>query len=173
VYDITASLLIKPAGATGYSEIHSDTVRVTVVSMYLEEPDGLPVSMIDVYDSYFRYEAPWCFEWQFVHVDNEVLPYHPFQMIMGVVLVPGPIWEPFHPCKWEVSQGSLTTPTEPETRFIPDLPSVPGSVETVGLTLKTDPPIEGFVEERTLEVYRDHLERDYQNFGTGISCDDG
>ena len=57
---------------------------MTVVKVEIEEPDGLPLQSVEADDSRFRLN-PSCFEWQFVHVDNEVVAYHATQPISGLV----------------------------------------------------------------------------------------
>jgi hypothetical protein len=144
------------------------SVEITVLKVDIEEPDGTPIQTIQAGDKYFRTAAPWCFEWQYVHVDNEVVAYHETQLIDGLV-------DPIPPAQysWQVNLGLLRNSFKEKPTYVPSHQSVPATMREIQLTL------EAFIggnrycpHERTLEVYRDHLQRDYQNFGTGIKCGD-
>ncbi|MGI6086807.1 MAG: hypothetical protein ACOYCD_02500 [Kiritimatiellia bacterium] len=141
-----------------------DTCTVTVVKVEIEEPDGLPLQSVEADDSRFRLN-PSCFEWQFVHVDNEVVAYHATQPISGLV-------EPIPPAgyNWSVSKGTLNNPTDETPTYVPNGTPIPTTMTTVDLELRPVSGSDACLQTRTLEVYRDHLERDYQNWGTGIDC---
>ena len=146
-------------GCSGEKEI------IVILKVEIEEPDGLPIQAIQGGDSYFRVAAPWCFEWQYVHVSNEVVAYHTSQIIDGRV-------EPMPPgsYSWVVDAGTLSNPNTETPTYIPNNMAVPATMATVDLELQ--PLVSNDICRctRQLEVYRDHLERDHQNFGTGISC---
>jgi hypothetical protein len=165
---IIAELLIDPDGAGtahGYEVVHRDIVQVSVVRVAIDEPDGLPIQPIQSGDRYFRTAAPWCFEWQFVHANNEVVAYHQTQVIQGQV-------EPSPPrsCNWTVSAGTLQNPGTATPTYAPNNMPVPTTMASVDLDLHPASTAPGAYKQRMLEVYRDHLQRDRENFGTGISC---
>lgn len=141
-----------------------DTAEMTILRVSITEPDGLPI-LGGEGNTYFR-SNPSCFEWQYVHVDNEVVQYHTTQPIAGIV-------EPIPPASyyWYADKGSWIDRPTASPEYVPNNQTVPATMREVTLSL------EALLmsgerygrKERTLEVYRDHLERDYQNFGDGYS----
>ena len=158
-----ASLLIAHSNLP--ASFFTNDAAIVVLKVEIEEPDGLPIQAIQGGDSYFRVAAPWCFEWQYVHVSNELVAYHTSQIIDGRV-------EPMPPgsYSWVVDAGTLSNPNTETPTYIPNNMAVPATMATVDLELQ--PLVSNDICRctRQLEVYRDHLERDHQNFGTGISC---
>ena len=157
IYEVRAA----PNGVTALSGI----ATVIVYKAAIEEPDGLPVQTISATDTLFRSAAPWCFEWQYVHVSNEVVAYHQSQVIKGHV-------EPIPPTSynWTVSAGTISNAATDTPIYVPDNMEIPDKMRTIDLALY---PIAGNDTSkitRQIEVYQDHLERDYQNFKENISC---
>lgn len=141
-----------------------DFIRCSTRTATIVEPDGMPLQRIVSGDAYLRLVSPHCFEWQYVHSSREIIPYHLTQPIEAIVdpLVPN--------CyKWTVSKGQLVNDTINKPQYIPNGLPFPAKMENVMLTFS--PFGENSLEQiRILEVYRDHLERDYQNFGVGTEC---
>ena len=155
---------IAVSGKKGPAVTPPSDFKATVLTVEIEEPDGLPVQTIAAGDSLFRYN-PSCFEWQFVHVDNERVAYHTTQPIDGLA-------QPIPPASynWSVSKGTLNNPTAEKPKYSPNSMPIPATMETVDLKLRAMAGNDIGMQSRTLEVYRDHLERDFQNWGTGDDC---
>jgi len=141
-----------------------ETCKVNVLNVKITEPDGLPVQTVVSGDSRFRIN-PSCFEWQFVHISNEVVTYYATQPIEGLI---APTSSASY--NWSVNAGTLNNATTETPTYMPSNMPVPATMTTVSLQLRPFFGSDVFKQERTLEVYRDHLERDYQNWGTGIEC---
>ena len=160
-YVENASYVIEPPATDG-------VIEPVVWRLQIAEPDGLPVQKVSSPDQQFRSTGPWCFEWQYVHPANVVVPYT--QTIQGIVEPNDD--DPFG-YNWSVNAGTLTGTNTATPTFSASSMSIPSTMTTVDLKLRalkdTNTPLNA---HRTLEVYRDHLERDYQNFGTGVKCGD-
>ena len=145
-----------------FEGFHNSQILVNI-----NEPDGLPVQPVKKPDTRFRESGPWCFEWQYVHPDKVVVPYS--QTIEGLVQ---PLGHPFG-YHWTVSAGTLSGDDTATPTFDASSIPLPTTMETVLLQLRAVDDINTALKtNRTLEVYRDHLQRDYENFGTGIRCGD-
>lgn len=125
------------------------------------EPDGVPQQPIQQPDKYIRLK-PLCFEWQYVHVDNDVVGYYKDQPPGGIVGKVKPI--PDASYNWDIGAGELTGRRTSRPRFRPGKMPLPNTRVDVDLILRAYPGNDDFMAQKTLEVYRDHLERDLQNF---------
>jgi hypothetical protein len=143
-----------------------DVIKTTTTKVEITEPKGLPISSdVTTVSQIFRHN-PSCFKWQYVHEDNVIEPYS--QDITGIV---EPLGDPFG-YHWSVTAGTLIDADTPTPTYTADNMTVPQTMTTVDLKLYNTEARDIMQTNRTLEVYRDHLERDYQNFGTGIKCGD-
>lgn len=130
----------------------------------ITEPDGVPLQPILKPDKYLR-ERPFCFEWQYVHVDNDVDNYYNTQVINGIVTKIPPA-----SYNWSVSAGVLSDKKTASPKYKPTQMPLPDTRTDVALKLRAYPDNDQYMDKKTLEVYRDHLERDYQNFKNAGSC---
>ncbi len=140
-------------------------VQYTVLDVSIIEPKGLPLKAGKQPGSWVFRGNPYCFKWQYVHENNSIVPYE--QLIEGNVAS-----YPSFGYNWSVSQGELENPTSGNPTYHPTNMIVPSTMTMVDLWLCGSANCDSCKDKRSLEVYRDHLERDYQNFGTGISCGD-
>ena len=154
-------------GVSDWNPSLTDSAGVDAVSSQILEPKGLPIFPLDAIGSDIFRANPYCFKWQYVHVINERVPYHATQPIEGLV-------KPIPPAayNWSVSEGKLEDAVNSKPTYVPDGP-IPNAKNMVDLSLRPLGAILHCEKTRQLEVYRDHLERDYQNFGKGIPCGAG
>lgn len=125
----------------------------------IREPDGVPLQPVQSPDKYLR-QYPFCFEWQYVHIDNDKVPYYTTQCILGKVT---PI--PDRSYNWSVSAGELIREWTSYPKFKPANMPLPNTRVDVDLELRAYPGDDTYMDTKTLEVYRDHLQRDIENFG--------
>ena len=140
-------------------------LSVIFLKIVLDEPDGLPIQSVTVVgDSRFRLN-PACFEWQYVHIDNEKISYYATQPIKCEIEP-----ETFSNFEWIVSDGTILNSNSETPIYKPNIMPVPASVENVQLQLQVFEGVIIYNATRTLEVYRDHLERDYSNWTQMTEC---
>lgn len=114
------------------------------------KPFGLPI--VSGRTKVLRTSLPLCFEWQYVDKANDVLNYHRSQPIEAYK-------RPSY--TWKVSMGRLENANSRAPIFIPELNmDKKDRLRLPYLDLK----YEDCLDTRTLEVYFDHLERDFKNF---------
>ena len=141
-----------------------DTMNLTVIKVTLKEPDGLPIETVTQPDRCFRSAEPWCFEWQYVHPAKVVISYN--QVIEGLV---EPLCVPIG-YYWSAEAGTLINGNTATPTFDASAMSLPSSMSQVVLSLY---PMSGYgicSTNRTIEVYRDHLQRDKDNFPDITDC---
>jgi len=138
-------------------------IRYTVLDVSILEPKGLPLQSIHQPASWLFRGNPYCFKWQYVHENNVIVPYQ--QLIEGNVAS-----HPTFGYHWSVSQGLLENASAANPIYHPTNMAIPTAMALVDLWLCATANCGPCKDKRVLEVYRDHLERDYQNFGTGIKC---
>ena len=120
----------------------------------ITEPDGVPLQPIQKPDEYLRV-APFCFEWQYVHVDNDIDDYYKTQVINGkVTKIPPASYN------WSVSAGVLSDKKTASPKYKPIQMPLPNTRTDVTLKLRAFSGNDQYMDTKILEVYRDHLERD-------------
>lgn len=125
---------------------------------YITEPDGLSIQPISASDNYFHSGFPYCFEWQYVHEEYDVNSYYLTQVIHGTSS---------SYTIWTVSLGELIDEITSSPTFFPSSSTIAVPQTMTEVTLKLHS--QGISpNERRLEVYRDHLERDRQF--NGFTC---
>lgn len=149
-------LLFSIVGIILQVRLYADTM------VKIREPDGVPVQHVQLPDKHLR-SYPFCFEWQHVHVDNDIVAYYDTQNIVGKVR---PIPEGSY--NWSVSAGKLTGIYTAYPKYEPRQMPVPDTRTDVDLKLRAFPGDDTHMDVRKLEVYRDHLQRDIENFGQNI-----
>ncbi|MCF7837484.1 MAG: hypothetical protein K9N49_02545 [Candidatus Marinimicrobia bacterium] len=131
---------------------------LTIVKVKIVESKGMPISSEVTTPIHIFRANPYCFKWQYVHEDNVIETYS--QDIAGIV---EPIGDPFG-YHWSVTAGILTDADTAAPTYTADNMTVPQTMTTVTLKLCNTEDCDLMHTNCTLEVYRDHLERDYQNF---------
>jgi hypothetical protein len=150
-------------GVTVEPPLAEGVVGPTLIRLHISEPDGLPIQGLPTGDGITRF-SPASFEWQYVHPNTVIVPYS--QPIEGIIEID----LPSAGYCWSVSTGALTGADTPAPTFNAAGMALPTTMSQVTLALRPRSPLGNCVASRVIEVYRDHLERDLQNFGQKISC---
>jgi len=163
----TVSLRYNTVSYKWHSGAYAEIVGAVLtgsLNVKIIEPKGFPISQDVTMASQIFRANPFCFKWQYVHHNNVIVQYD--QSIEGKI---EPLASPYG-YHWNATMGTITDNTTATPTFETQNMGVPQTVSSVGLTLCNTSSCNDIQDNITLEVYRDHLERDYQNFGAGIEC---
>jgi hypothetical protein len=147
---------------------------VTAAFLRINEPPS-PIDGGSPPEDTFTSSSPYRFKWQWVVEGTPGFYDNDIEGIIGPASAIGqggtPGQDDSIEYRWSVTLGEFENP---ETRTAtPVYEPTEAGWAILKLAPKPDLPYHWKVQNRSIEIYEDHLARDYANFGTGIPCGPG